>query len=121
MRGSESGEPPYGLPPVGPGQPYPEEMQVKTAPSLHDLAGKLGIDAATFVASVERFNNYAKEGKDPDFKRGENDWAVKFLGDPSHNPCSLLGPIERDPFFGMNWRILNTGNRNAGVRTGLHS
>ena len=111
----------YGLPPVGPGQPYPEEMQVMTAPNLRDLAGKLGIDVNTFVASVERFNKHAREGKDPDFKRGENDWAVKFLGDPSHKPSSLLGPIERGPFFGMNWRILNTGIGNAGVRTGLHS
>ncbi|KAF2099294.1 3-ketosteroid-1-dehydrogenase [Rhizodiscina lignyota] len=110
----------YGLPPAGPGQPYPGEMKVSTAPSLRELASKLNIDADTFVASVERFNKYAKEGKDPDFKRGENDWAVKFLGDPSHKPSSLLGPIERGPFFGMNWRILNTGIGNAGVRTGLN-
>jgi 3-oxosteroid 1-dehydrogenase len=109
----------YGLPPAGPGQPYPEEMNVSTAPTLRELAVKLKIDPDNFGATVERFNGHAEEGKDPDFKRGENDWARKFLGDPLHKPCALLGPIETGPFFGMNWRVLNTGIGNAGVKTGL--
>lgn len=109
----------YGLPPVGPGKPYPEEMQVATAPTLRELAAKLDINVESFLDTVERFNANAREGKDPDFKRGENDWALKFLGDPAHKPCPLLGPIETGPFFGMNWRIVNTGIGNAGVKTGL--
>lgn len=45
---------------------------------------------------------------------------MKFLGDPSNKPNAILGPLERPPFFGMTWRILNTGIGNAGVRVGLN-
>ncbi|KIW02935.1 uncharacterized protein PV09_05981 [Verruconis gallopava] len=109
----------YGLPPVAPGQPYPEQMNVVSAPTLRELAVKLNIDSDVFLDTIKRFNLNAREGKDPDFRRGENDWARKFLGDPAHKPSALLGPIERGPFFGMNWRIVNTGIGNAGVKTGL--
>lgn len=81
---------------------------------MRELAVRLSLDTDVFLSSVERFNKYAKEGKDPDFKRGENDRAVKFLGDPSHKPRSLLRPIERGPFVGMNWRIVDTGIGNSG-------
>jgi 3-oxosteroid 1-dehydrogenase len=110
----------YGLPPVAPGQPYPEGMKVSTAPSLRELAEKLKINADAFVTTVERFNMFAKNGKDEDFHRGENDWAKKFLGDPTNKPNSLLGTIERGPFFGIQWCIVNTGIGNAGLKTGLH-
>ena len=109
----------YGMPPVGPGKPYPPEMKVRSASTLWELAQKLDIDIDAFLDTVVRFNKNAKEGKDPDFKRGENDWAKKFLGDPAHKPSALLGAIERGPFFAMQWRIVNTGIGNAGVKTGL--
>ena len=111
----------YGLPPVLPGQPYPSEMNVASASSLRELAGKLNIDVDSFLSTVEQFNKNAREGKDPDFHRGENDWAKKFLGDPAHKPSALLGAIERAPFFGMQWRIVNTGIGNAGVKTALNA
>ena len=110
----------YGLPPAAPGQPYPEGMNVSTATSVAELGRKLNIDATQLQSSIERFNKYAKEGIDPDFHRGENDWAKKFLGDPSHKPSPLLGAIERGPFYGMSWRLVNAGIGNAGIKTGLH-
>ncbi|KAJ4295480.1 hypothetical protein N0V90_007493 [Kalmusia sp. IMI 367209] len=110
----------YGLPPAAPGEPYPEGMKVAKAQNLHDLGKMLNIDANALVSTVERFNKYAREGTDPDFHRGENDWAKKFLGDPATKPSPLLGPIERGPFYGMNWRLLNAGIGNAGIKIGLH-
>jgi 3-oxosteroid 1-dehydrogenase len=43
------------------------------APSIGDLAGKIGVDSAALEASIERFNANAADGADPDF--GERDVA----------------------------------------------
>ncbi|CCK85636.1 Protein of unknown function [Lactobacillus equicursoris DSM 19284 = JCM 14600 = CIP 110162] len=42
---------------------------VKTADSLEELANKLGIPAENLVKSVETWNKYAAEGRDPEFER----------------------------------------------------
>src|SRR3546814_14141958 len=47
-----------------------------TAPTLQALASQLGIDADGLQASVARFNGFAARGKDEDFQRGENSYAL---------------------------------------------
>ena len=44
------------------------------------MAEKCGIDPAGLEETVKNFNKFAKEGKDPEFHRGESyyDW---FYGD----------------------------------------
>lgn len=39
------------------------------ADSLAELAGKLGLDAATLAATVERYNGFVRSGRDEDFGR----------------------------------------------------
>ncbi len=50
-----------------PGDPTPEWMA--SAETIPELAGRLGIDAAELTATVERWNEHAARGIDPDFDR----------------------------------------------------
>ncbi len=46
------------------------QEQLYRADSLEELAGKIGCDPAVFTATIERFNEIARTGDDPDFGRG---------------------------------------------------
>lgn len=108
----------YGLDPAGPGETYPAAMQVVSAPTVAELAVELGLDPDVLTATTARFNEHAAAGVDPDFHRGENSWAANFLGDPSHKPSTILGPVEDPPFYGMPMRLVGTAVGAAGVHAG---
>ena len=55
--------------------------------------------APTWSATVQRFNRFAKTGKDEDFHRGDSAYD-RFYGDPSHQPNPCLGPLTEPPFYG---------------------
>ena len=70
------------------------------APSPTVLARKLGIDADALAETVARFNGFARDGKDLDFHRGENQWDLGWC-DPAHKPNPSLGSIEKPPFYAV--------------------
>jgi 3-oxosteroid 1-dehydrogenase len=80
---------------------------VARADSLPELAGKLAIEPAGLVATVERFNGFARNGVDADFHRGEAAWtlAKKDEWKPTRadetyvNPS--LGTLRIPPFYGV--------------------
>jgi 3-oxosteroid 1-dehydrogenase len=88
----------YALGPVPPGRPVPDWIQ--QADSLAELAARVGIDPAGLAATVERFNQHAERGVDPDFGRGGNDFD-RYYGDPSHGPNPNLGTIASPPFYAV--------------------
>lgn len=55
------------------------------ADSLEELAAKLEVDPATFLATVKRYNEVVASGKDSDFGK----------------PANLLTPIVKAPFYGI--------------------
>ncbi|HQR05027.1 MAG: FAD-binding protein [Proteobacteria bacterium] len=77
-----------------PDEPLPD--WVKSAPTLEELADKLGIDKAGLLATVERFNRNAAEGRDPDFHRGESIYDRNGSADPH----ATLRPLTEAPFYG---------------------
>jgi succinate dehydrogenase/fumarate reductase flavoprotein subunit len=87
----------YALMTYMPGRPPPE--WIPRADTLDALAEKIGVDARGLAATVARFNGFAREGKDPDFFRGDSLYD-RFYGDPDQ-PNPNLGTIEKAPFFAL--------------------
>jgi 3-oxosteroid 1-dehydrogenase len=74
-----------------------ELVQAKTLP---ELAKKMGVDTDTLLATVERFNEFARKGVDEDFERGRTLYD-QYYGDPLVKPNPNLGPIEKGPFLAV--------------------
>ena len=73
---------------------------MKRADSIEALAEQCGIDADGLRRTVERFNAFARTGRDEDFKRGERAYD-RYQADPRVKPNSALGAIERAPFHAV--------------------
>lgn len=104
----------YGILAHRAGQPTPDYLIA--APTLAGLAEKIGVSAAALEATVERFNEHAVLGEDPDFGRGESAYD-KYWGDeecPWPNPS--LGPLQSGPFYAL--EVVNGAfGSNGGVAT----
>jgi 3-oxosteroid 1-dehydrogenase len=68
------------------------------AGTLAELARLGGMDPNKLAATVTRFNEFARKGKDEDFRRGERAYDG-FYADPTHKPSPTLGMLERGPFY----------------------
>lgn len=97
---------------VTPSDPTPDWLiQDET---LAGLAAKVGIDADGLAATAERFNGFAKEGRDVDFGRGESAYE-RWVGDPA-TPHPNLGTIEQPPFYALPIHVAAAGTK-GGPRT----
>ncbi len=81
---------------------------VPRANDVRELAGMLGVSADGLVATVARYNEFARDGVDRDFHRGENKWRLAKLG-----RNGSLGPIETAPFYGV--KLHPTNSNSTGV------
>jgi len=77
-----------------------ESGYMKKAATLDELADQCGLDRETFRATVERFNGFARSGKDADFHRGDSVYN-RFYGDGRNKPNPNLGAIEKAPFYAV--------------------
>ena len=68
---------------------FPSQTNTHVANTLEELAQKLECDPKTFVASVKRYNELCKSGKDDDFGK----------------PADKMVPIEKAPFYGIHRRV----------------
>jgi 3-oxosteroid 1-dehydrogenase len=73
---------------------------LKKAETLGGLAAALGVDAAGLEASVAKMNAYAREGCDPEFRRGESLFD-RYYGDENVKPNPCLAPLETPPYYGV--------------------
>lgn len=72
----------------------------RKAGSLADLARSIEIDPAALTETVERFNGFARRGRDEDFHRGETAWEKFHTPDPGpEGGNGALGTIAVPPFY----------------------
>ncbi|MFG2295904.1 3-oxosteroid 1-dehydrogenase [Streptomyces sp. NPDC048603] len=71
---------------------------VRKAWTWDALAGQIGVPAAAFRATLNRFNAQAWNGTDPDFGRGNTAYD-HYYTDPGVLPNSCLAPLWAPPFY----------------------
>ena len=80
----------------------PEEVietgAVVRGDTVADLARQIDVPAAALEQAVQRFNEFAAKGLDPDFGRGQSAYNI-CLGDPGYKPNAALGPLDKPPFY----------------------
>jgi succinate dehydrogenase/fumarate reductase flavoprotein subunit len=62
--------------------------------TLAELAGEAGIDAKGLQATIEEFNETAREGRDPAFGKGSRAYN-RYQGDALHGPNPCIAPVEQ--------------------------
>jgi 3-oxosteroid 1-dehydrogenase len=96
------------------GRPVGGEVP-KTVPranALSELATRLGIDPQNLAETTTRFNGFARNGRDTDFHRGENQWKLASAK-ASRGANASLGAIEEPPFYGI--ELHPTGSASVGL------
>ncbi|MDR2988573.1 MAG: 3-oxosteroid 1-dehydrogenase [Nocardiopsaceae bacterium] len=105
-----------GLPPR---KPLPRRWYaagaVFRASSLAELAEQVGIDADGLAETVQRFNRFARAGKDDDFGRGESAYD-RYYGDPRCRPNPNLAPLAQPPYYAIKIVPGDLGTK-GGLRT----
>lgn len=74
-----------------------KQGELVKANTLGELVKKMKVDEETFLATVERFNDFAREGVDRDFQRGRTIYD-HYYSSPLVKPNPNLGTIEKGPF-----------------------
>ncbi len=94
----------YMLADTMPGRPKPrvwlDQGYMRKGETIEALARACGLDPTKLRATTERFNAFARNGRDEDFHRGDREYDC-FLGDHTHSPSASLGPVEEAPFFAV--------------------
>ncbi|NKZ73490.1 FAD-binding protein [Rhodococcus hoagii] len=88
---------------VLPGAPFPQGFYdkgiVHKANSLSELAEQIGVPTQNLLETVDRFNGYARTGKDEEFGRGDSAYD-RYYGDPTmKNPA--MDEIVKGPFYAI--------------------
>ncbi len=70
------------------------------APTITELAAKIGVDADGLERTIADNNRAAVTGVDEEFGKGTSPFGLQY-GDPTHRPNPSLGPIQTAPFYAM--------------------
>jgi 3-oxosteroid 1-dehydrogenase len=92
---------------------------VKRADTIGELARQIEVPADALARTVERFNQFAVKGLDPDFGRGQSAYN-DCLGDPGYRPNAAIGPLGRAPYYATKVYPADVGTC-GGVITNEHA
>jgi 3-oxosteroid 1-dehydrogenase len=98
----------YPMGPLLPGESFPDKKlptswlgkQYWRDETIGGLARQTGINEQGLIASVKKFNEFARTGKDLDFGRGGNDYD-RYYGDDSVQPNPNLARLSKGPYYAM--------------------
>jgi succinate dehydrogenase/fumarate reductase flavoprotein subunit len=97
--------------PIGPVQPGdPEPAWLRRGDTLTELARLMDLPGDALTKTINRFNETAGDGRDPDFDRGANAYDRVMGGHPP------LGPLREPPFHAVPVH-LGVGGTSGGPRT----
>lgn len=86
-----------------PGQAFPKSWFdhgiVKSAESIEELARQMDVLPESLIETVNRFNDFARNGHDDDFYRGDSAYD-NYYGDPTL-PNPNLAEIKKAPFYAL--------------------
>ncbi|HZN73456.1 MAG TPA: 3-oxosteroid 1-dehydrogenase [Micromonosporaceae bacterium] len=103
----------------GPRQPLPRRWYASKAahraPTLDELAARIGVPAEALSSTVDRFNGFARTGRDEDFGRGDSVYD-RYYGDPRNRPNPCLGQLTKPPFYAVRIVPGDLGTK-GGLRT----
>jgi len=113
----------YPLGCFGPGAMFPDSKMPPgwegtvyfKANSIAELAAKAGIDPAGLAETVRLNNEYARTGKDLEFRRGDSAYD-RYYGDARVKPNPCIAPIAKPPYYAVVIRPGDTGT-NGGLVT----
>jgi 3-oxosteroid 1-dehydrogenase len=88
---------------------------VVKAPTIAGLAAKIGAPASALTETVNRFNGFARTGKDLDFHRGDSAYD-RYYTDPAYQPNPGLGALHAGPFYAFKIVPGDLGTK-GGLRT----
>jgi 3-oxosteroid 1-dehydrogenase len=86
------------------------DTYIYRADTISGLADRIGVDASTLCITVEAMNGYARNGVDPEFNRGGDDYD-RFFGDARVGPNPCMGPIEKAPFYALRIDLGDLGTK----------
>lgn len=84
-----------------------------------DLAREIGVPAIALEQTLQRFNEAARRGEDPEFGKGSKAYN-RYQGDAAHGPNPCLAAIEHGPFYAIRLVVGDIGTF-AGLRTDEHT
>ncbi|MFF3494527.1 FAD-binding protein [Streptomyces sp. NPDC002795] len=98
---------------VLPGMPFPKAFYdngtIHRADTVAGLAALIGVPADALTSTVERFNGFARTGKDTDFGRGDSAYD-RYYGDPTlKNPN--LDVIDKAPYYAVRIEVGDLGTK----------
>jgi succinate dehydrogenase/fumarate reductase flavoprotein subunit len=99
-------------------QAWLEAGVVRSAPTLDELAVRIGVPPAELRRTAERFNELARKGHDDDFNRGDSVYD-NYYGDPTL-PNPNLYPLTTPPYLAFQV-ILGDLGTSGGLRTDEHA
>lgn len=85
------------------------------AATVADLAAQTGIDRQTLEKTIADYNANAKNGKDPEFGKGQDDYG-RYLGDASNPINPNVAPLDHAPYYAV-WMYAGDIGNFAGIKT----
>lgn len=97
---------------------YYEAGTVHRDETIEGLAARIGLPAGSLTETIERFNGYARSGKDLDYGRGDSAYDC-YYGDPTlQNPA--MDTLDRGPYYAVRVEAGDLGTK-GGLLTDEHA